>query len=97
MREEGCKVCGAELGRRSVRESLLYGGIFVDFEDVCEKHIDVLRQAYGAITIALIVAKQEEQERVLAQLFDRLHQNGFEVSAPVSQPAYRRRHVSSSR
>ena len=97
MREARCKVCGEELGRRSVRESI-GAGVGLVFIDVCEFHIDVLTRAFHAVAEALTLEHKEQQERILAQLFDRLQRNGFEMPTPITPPAYyRRQRVSSNR
>jgi hypothetical protein len=55
----------------------------VTFEKTCPKHVSVLTRAFMAITFAMTQGSAEERERVLDKLYERLKQNGFELSAPV--------------
>ena len=52
------------------------------FENACESHREVLSKAFVGITAALKQGCEEERARALDKFFERLNQNGFELSEP---------------
>lgn len=93
MREEGCTICGEKSsggGFQRADQDTGYG-ITIGYTGVCEQHVTLLKKAFGGILFALSQAKAEQRERVLDRIFERLNQNGFELTAPepsVVPPLY---------
>lgn len=100
MSEERCTVCGDKSSGAGIRRGSyeLTRGISVTINETCEHHCEVLLKAFGLIVKALKQGSEEQRERVLDRLYERLNQNGFELTAPepsVVPPLYEkwRRHV----
>jgi len=98
MPEARCTICGDQSSGAGIRRSSyeLTRGISVTINETCEEHCAVLVRAFEAIVKALKQGSEEQRERVLDRLYERLNQNGFELSAPepsVVPPFYRRHRV----
>lgn len=79
---ERCTVCGDE-AHWIERRFELGRGCLVTTRGVCGKCYNVLRRAYEKITELLAQGNEEERERALAKLLERLDRNGFEVQPPA--------------
>ena len=79
---ERCKVCGDEADWEEQRIEPRRGCL-VTFNGTCPKCIAVLGRAFEKVTELLAQGNEEQRERALAALLERLNQNGFETQPPA--------------
>ena len=79
-RDSRCTVCGSY---ESEPATFAAERFTVEFRGACPKCVDILGLAFTGVMDMLSRAEEEQRERALARLLERLNQNGFETEPPV--------------